>query len=165
MSIRVRGHDTVTGIEIAIGYVFAWAVRKASRLAGRADAEVDRGLDVAMDRLHDLVSRKLGQDPVLRRVREEAEAGQQALSPRTRQRLELALEDAAAHDAAFADALRQAVDELQALSSPTGGVSATGEGQAVGGNVDIRADRGSAAAVRMGDVTVGDPPQPGPHQG
>lgn len=155
----------MTGVEIAIGYMFAWAARKARRVAGRADAEVDRGLDAGMDRLHDLVSRTLGQDPVLWRVQEEAEAGQQELSPRTHQRLKLALEDAATHDAAFADALRHAVDGLQALSSPAGGVSAAGEGQAFGGNVDIRADHTSAAAARMGDVTIGDPPQPGAHQG
>jgi hypothetical protein len=117
----------VTGIEVAIGYMFAWAIRKAGRVAGRADAEVDRGLDAGMDRLHDLVGRRLGQDPVLRCVREEA--------------------------------------KVRTLSGPAGGVSATGEGQAFSGSVDVLADRGSAAAVRMGDVTVGHPPQPGPHQG
>ncbi|MFK4156469.1 hypothetical protein ACI2LV_31425 [Streptomyces fungicidicus] len=62
----------------------------------------------------------------------------------------------------------RAVAQLSALLDPfipRGGVSAGQEGQAVGGNVDIRADRGSVAAWSMGDVTLGNPPQPGPSQG
>ena len=43
-------------------------------------------------------------------------------------------------------------------------VSAGRSGLAVGGNVDVRADHGSAAAVTMGSVTLGNPSQPGPHQ-
>ncbi|MEU7065622.1 hypothetical protein [Streptomyces sp. NPDC046161] len=43
-------------------------------------------------------------------------------------------------------------------------VSADQSGLAVGGNVDVRADHGSAAAVTMGNVTLGNPSQPGPHQ-
>ena len=38
----------MTGIEIAIGYLFAWAVRKAQHVAGRADREVDRALDAGV---------------------------------------------------------------------------------------------------------------------
>ncbi|MER5419040.1 hypothetical protein [Streptosporangium roseum] len=62
----------------------------------------------------------------------------------------------------------EAARTLRALldaHAPAGGVAATGDGQAVGGNVDIRADRGSAAALRMRDVTIGTPPKPGPQQG
>lgn len=33
-----------------------------------------------------------------------------------------------------------------------------------GSNADIKADRGSAAALRMGDVTLQNPPMPGPEQ-
>ncbi|WP_055699800.1 hypothetical protein [Streptomyces silaceus] len=61
----------------------------------------------------------------------------------------------------------QAAEALRALlreHTAPGGVVA-GEGQSVGGNVHIRADHGSAAALRMGDVTFGNPPQPGPPQG
>ncbi|MCA1219384.1 hypothetical protein [Streptomyces sp. 8L] len=58
-------------------------------------------------------------------------------------------------------------EELRALlagrASP-GGVSAGPGGLAVGGGVNVRADHGSAAAVTMGDVTLGNPPQPGPRQ-
>ncbi|MER5710438.1 hypothetical protein [Streptomyces sp. NPDC002122] len=45
------------------------------------------------------------------------------------------------------------------------GASAGHGGAAVSGRVDIRADHGSAAALRMGDVTINNPPQPGPHEG
>lgn len=46
-----------------------------------------------------------------------------------------------------------------------GGVSAGDGGLAVEGTVDIRADRGSAAAGVMGDVTIGNPQRPGPGDG
>ncbi|WP_331750053.1 hypothetical protein OG963_43490 (plasmid) [Streptomyces sp. NBC_01707] len=62
----------------------------------------------------------------------------------------------------------QAAEQLSALldqCNPRGGMSASQGGQAVGGNVDIRADHGSAAAWNMGDVTLGNPTQPGPPQG
>lgn len=102
----------MSGVEIVVGYVFAWAVRKARRVAERADAEADRALDAGMDRVHALVSRKLDQDPVLERVREEAEAGQGEPSGRTRQRLVLALEDAIERDKEFAEALEKALEHL-----------------------------------------------------
>lgn len=156
----------MTGVEIAVGYVFAWAVRKARRVAGRADTEVDRTLDAGMDRLHDLVGRKLGEDPALRKLAEEAEAGLAEPSERTRRRVQDSLEEAVEQDPGFAQALEHAVEELRAASRAAagGGVSAGDEGVAVGGNVDIRADHGSAAAWTMGDVTLGNPPQPGPRQ-
>jgi len=153
------------GVEIAVGYVFAWLVRKVKRVADRADEEVDYTLDAAMGHLHDLVRRKLGEDPALRKLTEEAEAGQEEPSDRTRQRVQLALEDAAERDSGFAEALERAVGRLQTLSRTASGVSAGDSGQAIGGNVEIRADRGSAAAWSMGDVTVGNPPLPGPIQG
>ncbi|MFI9061947.1 hypothetical protein ACIGQE_08770 [Streptomyces sp. NPDC053429] len=58
-------------------------------------------------------------------------------------------------------------DELRTLlaqQTSHSRVSADQSGLAVGGNVDVRADHGSAAAVTMGNVTLGNPSQPGPHQ-
>ncbi|MFD5519605.1 hypothetical protein [Streptomyces sp. NPDC127066] len=159
----------MTGVEIAAGYVFAWLVRKARRVAGRADTEVDRGLDAGMDRLHDLISSRLGQDPVLERAleraQEEAAAGGEEPTERTRRRLTDALQDAAEDDSSFADAMERAVKDLKAAEARTGAVSASGDGQAIGGNVDIRADHGSAAALRMGNVSLGTPSVPGPEKG
>lgn len=162
----------VTGIEIAVGYVFAYLVRKAKRVAGRADEEVDRGLDAGVERLHDLVSAKLGDDPALERATQEADAGQAEPTTRTRRRLADSLEDAAEHDPDFARSLKELLEQLRdagkAAAGAHGGVSASGSGQAVGGNVDITAEGGSAAALRMGDVTVGsvpaDPRRPGADQ-
>ncbi|MES4888672.1 hypothetical protein [Streptomyces sp. NPDC096012] len=59
----------------------------------------------------------------------------------------------------------QAAEQLSALlgqCTAHRGVSAGQGGTAVGGNVDIRADHSSAAALNMGSVTLGNPPQPGP---
>ena len=119
----------MTGIEIAVVYLFAWAVRKSKRVAGRADAEVDRGLDAGMDRLHELVSRKLGPDPALERALEEAESGQEEPSERTRNRLTASLADAAERDLDFAEALAASVAELQTaapLSAPVGSGAVSG---------------------------------------
>ena len=126
----------MTGVELAVGYLFAWAVRKARRVAARADAEVDLALDAGMDRLHEVVHGKLGQDPALARAVEEADAGQDELSERTRRRLTDALEDAAERDATFAGALREAVAGLEAV----------GSGGAVTGNVFY-----GPTAVQTGD--------------
>jgi hypothetical protein len=120
----------MTGIEIAVGYLFAWAVRKVRRVAGQADAEVDRGLDAAMERLHDLVSTKLGNDPALQRAQDEADAGQEEPHQRTRQRLQLALEDAVDHDADFAQALAHTVTEIEKLDPQ----ARHGESNSVSGN-------------------------------
>lgn len=142
-------------MEIAIGYVCAWLVAKARRVAGRADAEVDRGLDAGMERLHAVVSGALGEDPALERAAEEADGGE--VSVRTRRRLTDALDEAVEQDGELAAALRQAVHEVR-------DVSADGDGIVVAGDVDIHAEGGSAAALRMGDVTIGNPPPPGPPQ-
>ncbi|WP_329347354.1 hypothetical protein OG226_01125 [Streptomyces sp. NBC_01261] len=164
MSATGLAGGMMTGIEIAVGYMFAWAVRKSRRVADRADGEVNRGLDAAMDKLHTLVSQKLGGDAAVQKLAEEADTGQNEPSDRTRQRVQLALEDAAEQDPDFAEALHHAVRELQALSRPDGGPSTGDGGQVIGGNVTIRADQGSVAAWSTGNVALGNPPQPDSHQ-
>lgn len=61
----------------------------------------------------------------------------------------------------------EAASALQMLLKglDTHDTSAANEGIAVGGNADIRADHGAVAALRIGDVTLNNPPSPGPHQG
>jgi hypothetical protein len=150
------------GAELAVGYVFAWAVRKARRAAGAADEVVDQALDAGVERVHEVVAERLGGERALARVEEEAAAGAGELSEQSRQFLLLALEDAAGGDAAFARALERAVAAVQEAEAGGASVLAFGDGIAVGGNVEIKADGGSAAALRMGDVKLGNPPVPGP---
>ncbi|WP_231861461.1 MULTISPECIES: chromosome partitioning protein [Frankia] len=120
----------MTGIEIAVGVLAAWALRKARRVGDRVDGgidtETDRLVDAGMDRVHDLVSGVLGEnDPVLARVEEETQDTGE-VSVRTRQRLALALEDATDHDPAFAAALAQAVEQVRAATTSGGGHSLVG---------------------------------------
>ncbi|MFE4972017.1 hypothetical protein ACFRAR_07855 [Kitasatospora sp. NPDC056651] len=106
------------GVELAVGYLFAWAVSKARRVAGRADAEVDQVLDAGMDRLHDVVATRLGHEPALESVTREVTDGREEPTPETRGRLELALNDTVSRDAEFAEALRQAVEQVRAAEKP-----------------------------------------------
>ncbi|MFE4337072.1 hypothetical protein ACFRQM_49495 [Streptomyces sp. NPDC056831] len=64
-----------------------------------------------------------------------------------------------------ADIERARRELLAGHSNGAASVSADHEATAVGGNVDLRADHGSVASWRVGDVTLGNPTQPGPHQG
>ncbi|MFG2951818.1 hypothetical protein [Streptomyces adustus] len=105
----------VPGMEIAVGYVFAWALRKAGRVAARLDGETDRAIDAGMDRLHEVVGAKLGQDPALEKAVEEAAEGSDELTDRTRRRLTDSLEEAAEHDPDFAGAVAEIVAHLQSL--------------------------------------------------
>ncbi|MEV4438866.1 hypothetical protein AB0K09_07560 [Streptomyces sp. NPDC049577] len=68
-------------------------------------------------------------------------------------------------DAAERDDTARALRELVEAQPAPRGPSAGDGGAAVGGNVDLRADHGSAAALVMGDVTLGNPPPPGPDHG
>ncbi|QIZ00605.1 hypothetical protein HEP87_51140 [Streptomyces sp. S1D4-11] len=110
----------MTGMELAVGYLIGWAVRKARRVADRADAEVDQVLDAGMDRLHEVVVTRLGTDPALEQTLAEAASDEEAVADRTRLRLQLALEDAAERDAAFQQALDDAVAEVQAAAETAG---------------------------------------------
>ncbi|MEW2578939.1 hypothetical protein [Streptomyces syringium] len=68
-------------------------------------------------------------------------------------------------DAERAEVAGQLRDMVTSARRATNAVSAGDGGLAVTGNVDIHAEHGSAAAGVMGDVTLGNPPQPGPEQG
>ncbi|MGW2464482.1 hypothetical protein ACWC2M_36710 [Streptomyces sp. NPDC001761] len=148
------------GVEIAVGYLFAWLVRKARRVAGPADAEVDRVLDAGVERLHQVVEGKLGADPALERAREEAQSGNGELSERTRRRLVDALDEAAERDTDFAQAMAQALAAVQAagpvdIARYTGAANASGGGSASTGVVRPGgAGGGSATAEHTGDATA-----------
>lgn len=155
----------MTSVEFAVGYLFAWIVRKGRRVAGRLDGEADRALDAGMERLHAVVSAKIGDDSALGQLDREACAGQEEPGERTRQRVVLALEDAAEGDPAFALALEEAVTAVRDAAPPASAVVATGGAVAAGGDVRIHADNGSfAAGVVHGGVAL-PPRSPAPDQG
>jgi hypothetical protein len=101
----------MTGLELIAGYLAAYAIRKARRAGKRVDAEVDYVVDRTLDRLHEVVSERLGDDPAIRKLQREAEETG-AISPRTAQRVTLAIEDATEADDEFSDRLRVVLREL-----------------------------------------------------
>jgi hypothetical protein len=157
----LRGGDrAMTGLELVAGYLVAWVVRKARRVAARADAEVDDAVNVGIERLHDLINAKLGGDSALKRL--EAEAAERGeATQRTRERVRLAVEDAVEADHAFAARLEEILANLQPAG--TAAVSVQDHAVAAGGDVRIEAELGGVAAgVIHGHVTPGNPSRPGP---
>jgi hypothetical protein len=116
---------------LVTGYLAHWAMRKAGRLAGR----LDQDLDAAVDKLHELVRTKLGDDPALGQL--ESDARQGVDDPRTRQRVQLAVEDSVARDVDFAGQIGELLRQLQRLSGPSSAVSGdvAVHGSNVGGGI------------------------------
>ena len=155
--------SVVIEASVVVGYVISWALRKATRVSRRVDEEVDAVLDVGLDKLHEVVAAKLGADPALVDLHEEAAAGQQ-VSELTRQRVELSVQAAAHKDDAFTETVAALVDQLRQAEHAGGRAAAVGQGAvAVSGDVDIHAETGGAAALQMGNVRIGYPP--GGHSG
>ncbi|HEY2505503.1 MAG TPA: hypothetical protein VGI58_03230 [Streptosporangiaceae bacterium] len=100
------------GLELVVGYLSAYAFRKARRAGRGVDKEVDRAIDEGLERLHEIVSRKLGDDPSVLQLEREAQAGIE--NPRSSERVRLALEEAAQGDAEFAGSIEQALAQLKA---------------------------------------------------
>jgi hypothetical protein len=156
---------------VIAGYVVAWAVRKARRVAGRLDHEADAVVDVGLDRLHALVATRLVGHPVLAKLLDEAEQAavndDGKISAKTRQQVELALATTAREDEAFG----HAVTELAGLLADTPQTAATKvsprqPSMQFTGNSRAEADRGGIAFGQVaGDVHIareaGSPPQPG----
>lgn len=137
----------MTGLEPVLGYLAAWALRQAGRVAGRQlDKRLDQAVDSGLNRLHQVISRRLGGDPALARFQGEAAHG--VPDDRTRQRVLLALEDAVERDRQFAVDLRRAVGDLQAWERRTG-VSITSQ-VTVGGNQHITASEGAVVNSTVG---------------
>jgi hypothetical protein len=143
----------VLDLESVLGWLTAWLWAKARRVAGRTDAELDRGIDAGLDRLNKLISSKLGADPAIARLTEEVGQNLDAVSTsvRTRQRVLLALEELVDADTEFATQLADVVAELRELGTPSVGVvtaTGTGPARATGGGVAISGAVG-------GDVSTG----------
>lgn len=90
----------MTGVEVAVAALIGWFLRKAGRAVKRVDGIADDAIDVTMDRVHDAVLAKLGGDPAVAKMAQEAENGE--ISSRTRDRVRMAIEEAADEDSAFA---------------------------------------------------------------
>lgn len=135
------------GFEVAVGFLIAWFARKAGRAVKRLDGVADKVMDVGLDRLHNVVTAKLGGDSALKQLAAEAGATGEA-GTRTQARVRLALEDAVEQDLTFAKDLKDAMSTLQA-----------GEhGVVIGG--DVRADSGIAIVMTGGSVSIGERPDP-----
>jgi len=150
----------MTGIEVVVGYLIAWAVRKSRRVGARLDKETDTVLDAGLDRLHSVVIEKLGNDPALHKLETEAQDTGE-VAERTRQRVQLSIEEAAENDLSFSAALQQMVANLATASlAPTTVVAGGERSVAIAGGVEIQAESGSVAAVQMRDVSLGAQPDP-----
>jgi hypothetical protein len=138
----------MTGVELLAGAAVGYLVRKARRVGGRADAEVDRALDRGMDALHDLVGGALGEDGALALLEEQAQSG--AESERTVRRATDAIAEVAESDAGFAERLEALVADLDRHEGTLGvgarSVVASGERSvAVGGDVSGIVSTGDGA--------------------
>lgn len=118
----------MTGLELVAGYLAAWAVRKAARAGKRLDEEADGVIDAELDRLHDVVTEKLGLDPAIKKLEVEVSQGKQP-TDRTLRRVQDATEEAAEEDLQF-KALLEAVllrlEEIRDNASSISGIDLRG---------------------------------------
>ncbi|OXM50291.1 chromosome partitioning protein [Amycolatopsis thailandensis] len=98
------------GLEVAVGFLIAWAAGKVRRAGSQLDGVADAVVDASAVRLRDVLLRKLGGDSAVKRLQLEAgETGD--VSDLTRQRVNLAIEDAVEQDPQFATELKAAIAE------------------------------------------------------
>lgn len=144
-------------MEVVVGLVIAWAIAKVRRVAVRADGVVDQALDAAVDRVGELVTTRLKGDSAVAQLEAEAEETGE-VSDRTRQRVQLAIEDATEKSPEFARELNTAVAAAHAAgaaaaqSTGSHGVIINGGVTGSGGIV--------IGAVTGGSVSLGTPPDP-----
>jgi hypothetical protein len=130
------------GIEIAVGYLASWAVRKANRVGRKVDETADEVIDRYLERLHDVVVAGVGGDRSLERLEAEA-AATGRVEDRTRRWVQLVLEDAVKQDSKFAESLLRAVRDTQSSHAADAGNHAAGRSVTISGDV-------------VGIVSVGD---------
>jgi hypothetical protein len=146
----------VIGVEVLAGTAVGYLIRKAQRVAHRADGHVDDALDVGTDRVCGLVEGALGLDPVLTQLNEQSQAG--TASDRTIRRAEDAIAEKAEADVGFRQQLELLLTKLERV--PGGiAVSAPG-GFAAGRDVNIRSSGPGVAAGTIGSVHINMPDAP-----
>jgi hypothetical protein len=144
----------MVGAELIVGYMFAWLVRKARRAGDRADGRADEAIDAGVDRLCELIAKRLHGDSSLQRLEQEANGGLPEPSERTARRVILAFDEILEQDAEFADTVHNLWANLgPGRTAPVQGSVAAGE------NIDIHAADGSiAAGVIYGGAHIAHPP-------
>jgi hypothetical protein len=140
-------------------------MRKVRRAGGRLDAEVDSAIDAGLDKLHETVVAKLGADPVLEDVEDEA-SGEDQVSELTRQRVELSLTATARKDEAFGQAVTELLEQIRAAERRGGAQVLAGDGSTVfTGDAHARASGGGIAIGQVGrDANFDRGGSPGPSQ-
>ncbi|MGW5715332.1 hypothetical protein ACWEVP_04135 [Amycolatopsis sp. NPDC003865] len=145
------------GLEVAVGFLIAWAVGKARRVGKQLDGVADQVMDASAVRLRDILVRKLGTDSAVQRLQLEA-AESPEISERTLQRVTLALEEAVVQDGEFAAELESALAEVSDSDGTPQTMAVSGSAVAHGGGIAI-------GAVGR-DVHLGQAPDPqGPDRG
>lgn len=127
-------------MDVVIGLLIAWSLGKARRVGMRVDGLTDQALDLAVDRVWNVVSAKLGTDQTLGRLIAEGRTG--VVSPETRADAERTLAAAAAADPMFGAALREAAagpgSAPPVLSTQQFAGVSFGSIDSGGGSVDIK---------------------------
>ncbi|MFD9124864.1 hypothetical protein [Kitasatospora sp. NPDC059571] len=103
----------MTGVEVAAAMVFAWAVRKARRVGGKADGIVDDTIEELGNRAHDSVMGRLRGRAAVEAAQAEAEQALPVLAPEVRTGLERAIAEALEADPALQAALDQLADAVR----------------------------------------------------
>jgi hypothetical protein len=108
----------MTDVDSAVGYLIAWAWRKARRIGGRIDRALDPGLQADLDRLDRVIAAELAGEPALNQLLFEAasDLDAPAVRPLTTERVRLALQDATEADPGSAVRLHHLVRQVQAKS-------------------------------------------------
>lgn len=145
----------VPGAELLAGAAISYVVRKLRRAGGRADAAVDRSLDQGVDAVEALVTRKIGQDQALARLRDQAVEGTE--TERAVRRAVDAVADAIEDDPRFARELKAMVDRLQSREATAGQEGREG-GVHAGRDVHQHAETGGVITADIhGSLTVSPP--------
>jgi hypothetical protein len=102
----------MVGLELVAGYLVAWGVRKLRRVGTRLDEKTDEVIDAGLDRLHDVISAKLGADPALGKLEDEVSQGLEP-NDRTLRRIQDAVEEAAEDDPEFGVTIEALIARLE----------------------------------------------------
>ncbi|MGW6619710.1 hypothetical protein ACWF99_00685 [Nocardia sp. NPDC055002] len=101
-------------VEIAVAMLIAWAVGKANRVGKPINGLTDEALDLAVNRVRNAVVAKLGGDPAVQQLLNEARATNGAVSSATQVAAERSISVAVAGDSGFSAEL----DRLTAPPTP-----------------------------------------------